>query len=116
MASIHGRWERPYDGTFGKRCGPILVRVMAHGAKVGRIVTTRPADPEKKTGVVRRIDRFYVYHRTGLPCRRCGTPIEEMMLGNRRVFYCPTDQAERAERTGNTRELNRIRTRRRELA
>lgn len=69
-----------------------LARVMADGAKVGRIVTTHAADRAKPAGVARREDRFYAYHRTGRPCRRCGTPIEEMMLGNRRAFFCPRDQ------------------------
>ncbi len=70
-----------------------LVRVMADGAKVGRIVTTHAADRTKAKGVARRHDRFYVYHRTGQPCRRCGTLVRETTLGNRRVFFCPHDQA-----------------------
>ena len=69
-----------------------LVRVMADGAKIGRIVTTHAVDRAKPKGAVRRDDRFYAYHRTGLPCRRCGTAIEEMLVGTRRVFFCPKDQ------------------------
>jgi endonuclease-8 len=69
-----------------------LVRLMEHGALHGRIVTTAPADRERKTGAVRRVDRFYVYRRDGLPCRRCGTLIQTAVLGNRKVFWCPHDQ------------------------
>ncbi|GAC1627527.1 MAG: Fpg/Nei family DNA glycosylase [Vulcanimicrobiaceae bacterium] len=69
-----------------------LARVMADGAKVGRIVTTHAVDRARPRGVARRDDRFYVYHRTGLPCRRCGTAIAEMTLATRRVLYCPHDQ------------------------
>jgi formamidopyrimidine-DNA glycosylase len=69
-----------------------LVRVMEHGAIHGRIVTTLPQDREKRTGAVRRTDRFYVYRRDGLPCRRCGTLIRTAVLGNRNVFWCPHDQ------------------------
>jgi formamidopyrimidine-DNA glycosylase len=69
-----------------------LVRVMAHGAQVGRIVTTLPKDRSKPTGAVRRTDRFYVYHRAGLPCRRCGTLVESGTIGNRNVYWCPRDQ------------------------
>ncbi|GAC1452636.1 MAG: Fpg/Nei family DNA glycosylase [Vulcanimicrobiaceae bacterium] len=69
-----------------------LARVMAHGAVVGRIVTTWPEDRSKPTGAVRREDRFYVYHRTGLPCRRCGTLVLSEELGKRSVFWCPQCQ------------------------
>ncbi|MBD5633924.1 MAG: Fpg/Nei family DNA glycosylase [Candidatus Eremiobacteraeota bacterium] len=74
-----------------------LVRVMEHGALVGRIVTTAPEDREKPKGAVRRNDRFYVYRRDGLPCRRCGTIIVTGVMGNRNVFWCPHDQPERPE-------------------
>ncbi|MEB3320404.1 MAG: DNA-formamidopyrimidine glycosylase [Cyanobium sp.] len=30
-----------------------------------------------------------VYRRTGLPCRRCGTPIERYRLGGRSSHWCP---------------------------
>lgn len=30
-----------------------------------------------------------VYGRAGKPCRRCGTPINRMVLGQRGTFYCP---------------------------
>ena len=71
-----------------------LVRVMEHGAIHGRIVTTLPKDREKPAGAVRRTDRFYVYHRTGLPCRRCGTLVVTGVIGNRNVYWCPRDQPE----------------------
>lgn len=69
-----------------------LKRLMAHGAEVGRIVTTRPEDRAKAEGAVRGEDRFYVYHRTGLPCRRCGTSIRTGQLGTRSIFWCPQCQ------------------------
>jgi endonuclease-8 len=69
-----------------------LVRVMAHGAIHGRIVTTDPKDRERKTGAVRAADRFYVYRRDGLPCRRCGTLVATAVMGSRNVFWCPNDQ------------------------
>jgi formamidopyrimidine-DNA glycosylase len=74
-----------------------LVRLMEHGALHGRIVTTAPKDREKPKGAVRAGDRFYVYRRDGLPCRRCGTSIRTAVLGNRNVFWCPHDQPETIE-------------------
>ena len=71
-----------------------LVRMMEHGAIHGRIVTTLPTDREKPAGAVRRNDRFYVYHRDGLPCRRCGALVQMAEMGTRKVFWCPHDQPE----------------------
>ena len=78
-----------------------LVRVMRDGERIGRIVTTDPADRTKPKGAVRATDRFYVYRRTGLPCRRCGTAIETGLMATRNAFWCPHDQPERA-RTGSS--------------
>jgi formamidopyrimidine-DNA glycosylase len=36
---------------------------------------------------------FYVYHRDGLPCRVCGTPVLVKELAGRNLFWCPTCQA-----------------------
>ncbi|MGA2852432.1 MAG: bifunctional DNA-formamidopyrimidine glycosylase/DNA-(apurinic or apyrimidinic site) lyase [Terracidiphilus sp.] len=33
-----------------------------------------------------------VYLRTGLPCRRCGTPIQRILVGGRGTHYCPKCQ------------------------
>ncbi|MBD5657542.1 MAG: Fpg/Nei family DNA glycosylase [Candidatus Eremiobacteraeota bacterium] len=71
-----------------------LARVMADGAKIGRIVTTYPQDRSKPKGAVRSDDRFYVYHRAGRPCRRCGTQIEMGTIATRNVYWCPRDQPE----------------------
>lgn len=61
----------------------------------GRIVTTEPHDRQyPKRANVARPDAFYVYHRTGKPCRHCGTPIEQEAMGGRTVFYCPHCQAD----------------------
>ncbi len=61
----------------------------------GRIVTTDLADRRSKGKRVARDDRFYVYHRHGKPCRRCGTTIERRLLGARAVFWCPVCQSAR---------------------
>ena len=37
-------------------------------------------------------DEFRVYGRTGEPCRRCGTPIERIVLGGRSTHFCPRCQ------------------------
>lgn len=37
-------------------------------------------------------ERFLVYKQTGKPCKRCGTPIERMVVGGRGTFYCPRCQ------------------------
>ena len=36
--------------------------------------------------------RFAVYHRTGRPCLRCGTPVAEKEMAGRRLFWCPSCQ------------------------
>jgi formamidopyrimidine-DNA glycosylase len=40
-----------------------------------------------------RSDRHWVYHRTGEPCRVCGTPIVMEEIGGRKLYWCPKDQA-----------------------
>ena len=37
-------------------------------------------------------EAFYVYHRDGLPCRVCGTPVLVKELAGRNLFWCPTCQ------------------------
>jgi len=36
--------------------------------------------------------QYFVYDRTGLPCRLCGTPIRVVRLGQRSTFWCPSCQ------------------------
>ncbi len=38
------------------------------------------------------VARLKVYGRDGLPCRRCGTPIERMVLAARSSHFCPACQ------------------------
>ncbi|GAB3628627.1 DNA-formamidopyrimidine glycosylase [Pandoraea terrae] len=34
-------------------------------------------------------NEYFVYDRTGQPCRVCGTPIKQIVQGQRSTFYCP---------------------------
>ncbi|WP_129786903.1 Fpg/Nei family DNA glycosylase [Promicromonospora panici] len=98
-----------------------LVTLMRDGAAHGAIVTTRPADrpvrreqdPDQGSGehrpdvdgrrrtrqntdgapdAVPADQAFYVYHRDGLPCRVCGTPVLIKELAGRNLFWCDTCQ------------------------
>ena len=70
-----------------------LVSLMRAGLRTGRIVTTRPADRDRRTGRVRPEDAHYVYRRTGLPCRICGTAVATEVMAGRNLFWCPRCQA-----------------------
>ncbi len=63
-----------------------LAVLMADGVATGRIVTTEPEDREEED------DRWYVYHRSGRPCLRCGSKVAEDVMATRRVFWCPREQ------------------------
>jgi endonuclease-8 len=45
------------------------------------------------TGNTRRGQQFWVYGRSGEPCRRCGTPIMRDDGGDRIRYWCPSCQA-----------------------
>ncbi|GMA31895.1 Fpg/Nei family DNA glycosylase [Litorihabitans aurantiacus] len=65
------------------------VVLMADGVATGRIVTTEAADRAAPS------DAFYVYHRDGRPCLRCGTRVQVDDLAGRRVYWCPRCQRRR---------------------
>jgi formamidopyrimidine-DNA glycosylase len=35
---------------------------------------------------------YFVYDRAGQPCRVCGTPIRQIVQGQRSTYFCPTCQ------------------------
>ena len=67
--------------------------LMRAGVRAGRIVTTAPADRERRRGAVSRSDAHYVYRRAGLPCRRCGSEVRTAVMAARNLFWCPSCQA-----------------------
>lgn len=69
-----------------------LVRMLKAGVRAGRIVTTEPADRDRRGGRPSDADRHYLWRRTGLPCRRCGEPIRTDVLGARHAYWCPVCQ------------------------
>ncbi len=70
-----------------------LVVLMRAGVRAGRIVTTRPEDRDRSSGRARREDSYYVYKRTGRPCRVCGTPVLAEAFVARTLYRCPVCQA-----------------------
>ena len=69
-----------------------LVRMMRTGVRLNRIVTTEPADRDRRSGRPSDADRHYLWRRTDLPCRRCGEPIRTEVLGARNAYWCPVCQ------------------------
>jgi len=68
-----------------------LLRV---GVETGQMMTMDGLSPEAYDGAMAsRADRHWVYHRTGEPCRVCGTPIVMEEIGGRKLYWCPVDQA-----------------------
>jgi endonuclease VIII len=85
---------RQLDGSRWQPLWSDLVGLMRTGLRSGRIVTTEPADRARRTGRPGRDDAFYVYRRTGLPCRRCATAVRMAPLAGRKLYWCPSCQAD----------------------
>ncbi len=71
-----------------------LVVLMRAGVRSGRIETLRAEDRPRARGRLARSEAGYVYRRTGLPCRICGTPVATAELVGRNLFWCPYCQAD----------------------
>lgn len=70
------------------------VTLMAVGVRVGRIITTDPADrPDIPDLEAWPEHANYVYHRHGQPCLRCGTTVLKRDLNGRGLYWCPSCQA-----------------------
>ncbi|MFT4030471.1 MAG: DNA-formamidopyrimidine glycosylase family protein [Protaetiibacter sp.] len=66
------------------------VRLLRIGVETGQMMTMDDLDPEAYLrALASRDDRHWVYHRTGLPCRVCGTSIAVAELGGRKLYWCP---------------------------
>lgn len=71
-----------------------LVPLMDYGVATGFITTVDPEDvPEPLPAGDEEAARWYVYHRAGRPCLRCGTAVSEKEVAGRRLFWCPRCQA-----------------------
>ena len=88
---------RPGRGVDGEAWAGMwtdLVTLMKAGVRQGRIVTTRPEHRSRRGGAVQRFDAHYVYRRTGMPCRVCGTEVRTQEMVGRNLHWCPVCQFE----------------------
>jgi len=68
--------------------------LMEYGVATGFITTVDLDDvPDPLPPDDLEAGRWYVYHRAGRPCLRCGTPVAEREMAARRLFWCPSCQA-----------------------
>jgi endonuclease-8 len=88
------RLGKDVDAQLWSRMWADLVTLMKAGVKEGRIVTTERADRKRRRGPALASDAHYVYRRTGLPCRICGTEVRTEEMVGRNLFWCPTCQRE----------------------
>ncbi len=69
-------------------------RLLRIGVETGQMMTMDDLDPDAwRAAMASRDDRHWVYHRTGLPCRVCGTAIVMEELATRKLYWCPNCQA-----------------------
>jgi endonuclease-8 len=84
---------RSIDSALWAAMWSDLIGLMRAGVRLGRIVTTRPDDRPRRRGPVPLEDARYVYRRTGLPCRICGTEVRTEVMAARNLYWCPICQA-----------------------
>lgn len=69
-------------------------KLLKLGVKLGQMMTMDGLSASKRqAALARREDRHWVYHRTGEPCRVCGTPILMELAAGRKLYWCPSCQA-----------------------
>ena len=73
-----------------ERCAHLtktIKEVLRAAIKKGGSSLRDYVDSDGKQGYFQQ--HYFVYGRTGEPCRRCGTPIRQLRQGQRSTFYCP---------------------------
>jgi endonuclease VIII len=67
--------------------------LLGVGVETGQMLTMDGLEGESLAAAkASRDDRHWVYHRTGEPCRVCGTPIAMAEMAGRNLYWCPKDQ------------------------
>ena len=66
------------------------VRQLRLGVRRNRIVTVAPAELRQPFSKLEREEVVYVYHQSH--CRWCGSELEVIPLGGRRIWACPVHQ------------------------
>jgi endonuclease-8 len=74
------------------------VKLMRDGMIDRRIVTTRAKDRPHPKGKAQPDEVHYVYRRHGQPCFVDGTTIQRQDLAGRTLYWCPTCQANKANK------------------
>ena len=67
--------------------------LLGIGVETGQMLTMDGLEGDDlERAKASRDDRHWVYHRTGEPCRLCGTPIALAVMATRNLYWCPKDQ------------------------
>jgi len=64
--------------------------VLSEAIRVGGTTLRDYVNPDGMPGYFRQ--KLYVYERAGEPCRRCRTPIRQLVQGQRSTYFCPSCQ------------------------
>ena len=84
-----GDWERIAAETRRVLAEAVRLEGSSIGDETYRTADSRPGRAQR---------RHRVYGRAGQPCRRCGTPVERIVLGQRATFYCSQCQRRSGKR------------------
>jgi len=69
------------------------VHLLTVGVETGQMLTIDGLSGDALDAAkASRDDRHWVYHRTGEPCRLCGSPIAMAEMAGRNLYWCPKDQ------------------------
>lgn len=70
-----------------------MIQLTKQSYETGGITTDLAiADQVKAAGAKWEDYRHWVFNREQAPCHICQTPIKKMMIGGRRLYYCPSCQ------------------------
>ena len=85
-----GRQARGLTRAECDRLAAAIRSVLAKAIKVGGTTLRDYVGADGNPGYFRQ--KLFVYERAGEPCRKCGTPVHQRVLGQRSTYWCPACQ------------------------
>jgi len=85
-----GRAARSLTRDECARLVKAIRAVLAMAIRFGGTTLRDYVGADGRPGYLRR--KLHVYERGGEACRRCGTPIRQLVQGQRSTYYCPSCQ------------------------